>query len=156
MFFELINKSSTFQIFMNDTLMNYFNEFVVTYLNDIIVYSNSKKKHIQHKRKILQRLREANIQINVNKCEFHVIETKFLEMIVKRDEIKMNLWTRNVRQIKYNKLWICNNVKLLYKDKYVNMRRLIVEKIFFTSKFFKYSNEVFESLIFLQIERKTN
>jgi hypothetical protein len=61
MSFELINKSSTFRNFMNDTLMNYLDEFVVAYLNDIIVYSNSKKKHIQHVRKILQRLRETNI-----------------------------------------------------------------------------------------------
>jgi hypothetical protein len=54
MFFELINESSTFQNFINDTLMNYLDEFVVAYLNNIIVYSNSKKEHIQHVRKILQ------------------------------------------------------------------------------------------------------
>ncbi len=90
MLFELINESFTFQNFMNDTLMNYLNEFVVTYLDDIIVYNNNKKKHIQHVRKILQRLREANIQADVNKCEFHIIETKFLSMIMSRDEIKMN------------------------------------------------------------------
>ncbi len=90
MLFELINESSTFQNFMNDILMNYLDEFVITYLNDIIVYSNNKKSHIQHVRKILQRLREANIQTNVNKCEFHITETKFLKMIVERDEIKMN------------------------------------------------------------------
>jgi DNA polymerase III gamma/tau subunit len=77
-FFELINESSTFQNFMNDTLMNYLNEFVIAYLNDIIVYNNSKKEHIKHVRKILQRLREANIQADVNKCEFHITEIKFL------------------------------------------------------------------------------
>ncbi len=67
MSFELINESSTFQNFMN--------EFVITYLDDILMYSNSKKDHVQHVKKILQRLREANIQIDVNKCEFHKIET---------------------------------------------------------------------------------
>jgi hypothetical protein len=75
---------------MNDTLMNYLNKFVIAYLNDIIVYSNNKKEHIQHVRKILQRLREANIQADVDKCEFHITETKFLEMIMSRDNIKMN------------------------------------------------------------------
>ncbi len=90
MFFELINESFTFQNFMNDILMNYLNEFVIAYLDDIIVYSNIKKEHIQHVRKILQRLREANIQTDVDKCEFHTTETKFLEMIVDRDDIKMN------------------------------------------------------------------
>jgi hypothetical protein len=90
MSFELINDSFIFQNFMNDILMNYLNEFVIIYLDDIIVYSNSKKKHIQHVRKILQRLREANIQIDVDKCEFHITKTKFLKIIIDRDEIKMN------------------------------------------------------------------
>jgi hypothetical protein len=71
--------------------MNYLNEFVIAYLNDIIVYSNSKKEHIRYVRKILQRLREANIQADVDKCEFHTTETKFLEMIVDRDDTKINL-----------------------------------------------------------------
>jgi hypothetical protein len=41
-------------------------------------------------RKILQRLREANIQADVDKCEFYTTKTKFLEMIVERDKIKIN------------------------------------------------------------------
>jgi hypothetical protein len=91
MSFELINDSFTFQNFMNDTIMNYLDDFVVIYLNDIIVYNNTKKDHIQHVKKILQRLREIDIQADVDKCEFHIIKTKFFEMIIKRDDIKMNL-----------------------------------------------------------------
>ncbi len=64
------------------------------------------------------------------------------------------MWARSVRQIRYSELWICDNVKLLYKDKSVNMRRLIDEKISFTNKLFKYSNTILESLISLKIERK--
>ncbi len=90
MSFDLKNDSFTFQNFTNDTFMNYLNDFVVAYLNNIIVYSNTKKKHIQHVKKTLQRLRERNIQVDVNKCEFHTTETKFLEMIVERNDIKMN------------------------------------------------------------------
>ncbi len=90
MSFELINDSFIFQNFMNDILMNYLDEFVIVYLNDIIVYSNSKKKHIRHVRKVLQRLREVEIQADVNKCEFHITEIKFLNMIIERDDIKMN------------------------------------------------------------------
>jgi hypothetical protein len=90
MSFELINDSFIFQNFMNNILMNYLDEFVIAYLNDIIVYSNSKKKHVRHVRKVLQRLREVEIQVDVNKCEFHITEIKFLSMIVERDDIKMN------------------------------------------------------------------
>ncbi len=70
--------------------MNYLDDFVVSYLNNIIMYNNSKKEHIKHVKKILQRLRETNIQVDVKKCEFHITETKFLDMIVKRDDIKLN------------------------------------------------------------------
>ncbi len=90
MSFELINESSTFQNFMNDILMNYLNEFVIVYLNDILMYNNSKKKHVQHVRKILQRLCEANIQVDVDKYKFHKKKTKFLDMIVDRDDVRMN------------------------------------------------------------------
>jgi hypothetical protein len=51
---------------------------------------------------------------------------------------------------------ICDNVKLFDKNKYVNMRRLIVEKMFFTNRLFKYSNNVFESLIFLRVNKETS
>ncbi len=61
MFFDLRNDSFTFQNFMNNIFMNYFHEFVIAYLNDMIIYKNNKKKHIQHVQKILQRFREANI-----------------------------------------------------------------------------------------------
>jgi hypothetical protein len=70
--------------------MKYLNEFVVTYLNDILVYNNSLKKHREHVKKMLQKLRDAEIQIDIDKCEFHTTETKFLEVIVKRSDIRMN------------------------------------------------------------------
>jgi hypothetical protein len=91
MLFELDERIVDFSKYYEDILMNYLNELVIAYLNDIIVYSNIEKEHIQHVRKILQRLRETNIQVDVEKCELHIIETKFLEMIVDRDDIKINL-----------------------------------------------------------------
>jgi hypothetical protein len=61
------------------------------YLNDLIIYSNNLKEHQKHVRKMLQHLREIDLQTNIDKCEFHVFETKFLDMIIERDEIRMNL-----------------------------------------------------------------
>ena len=69
-FFELINDFVIFQNFINDTLMNYFDKFVVTYLNDIFIYSDNMKKHKKYVRKIFHKFRKINIQTNVDKCKF--------------------------------------------------------------------------------------
>ncbi len=39
---------------------------------------------------MLQRLRDADLQVDIDKCEFFVHEIKYLDLIVDRDEIKMN------------------------------------------------------------------
>jgi hypothetical protein len=88
--FELCNESATYQHYMNDVFFDYLDDFVSIYINDIFIYSNSKRKHIDHVKKILQRLRDADLQANIDKCEFSVHEIKYLKLIVDRDEIKMN------------------------------------------------------------------
>jgi hypothetical protein len=127
MSFELINDSFIFQNFMNDILMNYLNEFVIVYLNDIVVYNNSKKKHERHVRKILQRLREVEIQADVNKCEFHITEIKFLSMIIERDDIKMN--SEKIKTIiEWNTWHHLKNVQTFVK--FVNFYRRFIKNFF--------------------------
>jgi hypothetical protein len=147
MSFELTNELFIFQNFMNDTLMNYLNEFVVAYLDDIIVYSNSKKEHIQHVRKILQRLREANIQADVDKCEFHIIETKFLNMIMSRDDIKMNL-EKMKTIIKWKKLTHLKEVQTFLR--FVNFYRRFIKNFFKVAKSFV---KLIKKIIFFRDQR---
>ena len=75
---------------MNDVLFEYLHQFCQTYLNDIIIYSKTLKEHKRHVRLVLNRLREANLQININKCEFHVQEIIFLELLILIKKLKMN------------------------------------------------------------------
>ncbi len=65
-------------------------------MNDILIYSNSKKKHTQHVRQILKRLRVVELQIDIEKCEFSVIVIKYLSLIIITHEIKMNSEKINV------------------------------------------------------------
>ncbi len=88
--FELCNESITYQHYMNDVFFDYLNDFVFVYINDILIYNNLKKKHVNHVKKILQRLRDADLQIYIDKCEFFVHEIKYLDLIVDRNEIRMN------------------------------------------------------------------
>ena len=90
MLFELTNKLTFYQHYMNDVLFEYLHQFCQVYLDDIIIYSKILKKHKQHVWLILNRLREADLQININKCEFSVQKTIFLKFLISIEELKMN------------------------------------------------------------------
>ncbi len=48
MFFDLINASTFFQIYMNQILFKFLDIICFIYLNDILIFSKTCKKHIQH------------------------------------------------------------------------------------------------------------
>ncbi len=90
MLFELTNESTFYQHYMNDVLFEYLHQFCQIYLDDIIIYSKTLKKHRRHVRLILHRLREIDLQIDINKCKFHVQKIIFLELLMSIEELKMN------------------------------------------------------------------
>ncbi len=88
--FGLTNGPASYQQYMNDILFQYINNFCQVYLDDILIYSKTKKEHVQHVRQILQKLRDAGLQVDILKCEFHVQETKFLGLLVSIDGLRMD------------------------------------------------------------------
>jgi Reverse transcriptase (RNA-dependent DNA polymerase) len=70
--FKLTNAPISYQSLINNILRKYLNDFVVAYLNDILIYSKIKKKHIKHVTAILKALEKADIKINNAKSVFHV------------------------------------------------------------------------------------
>jgi hypothetical protein len=48
MFFELANSSITFQVYINKTMHSYLNLFILMYINDLLMFFSSTKKHIEH------------------------------------------------------------------------------------------------------------
>ncbi len=90
MSFKLINGSTFYQHYMNDVLFDYLHQFCQIYLDDIIIYSKTLKKHKKHVRLVLHRLREIDLQMNINKCKFHVQEISFLELLLFIEKLKMN------------------------------------------------------------------
>jgi len=90
MSFKLINDSTFYQHYMNDVLFDYLHQFCQIYLNDIIIYSKTLKKHKKHVRLVLHRLRKINLQMNINKCKFHVQKIFFLKLLLFIEELKMN------------------------------------------------------------------
>ena len=76
---------------MNDILFDFLEKFCSVYLDDILIYSDNLKEHKQQVRQVLERLRRAELQVNIRKSEFHVHETLFLGVIIGANGIKMNL-----------------------------------------------------------------
>ncbi len=89
--FELINGPTFYQHYMNDVLFDYLHQFCQAYLDDIIIYSKTLKEHKKHVRLVLHRLREVDLQMNINKCKFHVQEIFFLKLLLFIEGLKMNL-----------------------------------------------------------------
>ena len=88
--FGLTNGPATFQRHMNETLWEYLHKFVVAYMDDLLIYSQTREEHILHVQKVLQKLREAGLQADIKKCEFFAQKTKFLGLIVGIDGIEMD------------------------------------------------------------------
>ncbi len=88
--FELINDSVSFQQYMNDVLWDFLNDFCQVYLDNILIYSKTQQEHWQHVKMILNHLQEADLQVDIWKCEFNVEETVFLKVIVSEQNLRMN------------------------------------------------------------------
>lgn len=88
--FGLTNGPSTFQRFINDTLMGYLDDFCSAYIDDILIFSDDLDSHHDHVKKVLARLRAAGLQADIKKCEFHVSKTKYLGFIVGTDGIAVD------------------------------------------------------------------
>ncbi len=96
MLFNLCNESVSFQKYINNTFCKHLNKFCTAYLNDILIYFNNELKHEIHVKLILRKLWEANLQMNIIKCKFHITQVSYLELIIIIEEIKMNSFKINI------------------------------------------------------------
>ena len=88
--FGLTNAPATFQSFINDTLREFLDIFCVAYLDDILIYSEDYQTHVEHVRKVLEKLQGAGLYLKPEKCEFHTKSTTFLGFVVSADGISMD------------------------------------------------------------------
>ena len=72
---------------MNDLLSDYLDEFVLVFLDDILVYSRSMEDHAEHLRKVFQRLREHKLYAKASKCQVATTTVDFLGQHVTPDRM---------------------------------------------------------------------
>ena len=63
-------------------LGEHLDEFVIVYLNDIIIYLNIKKEYKKHIKWVLKRFYKENIPIIIKKYKFYIKKTNFIGFII--------------------------------------------------------------------------
>ena len=90
MSFGLTNSPATFMELMNGVFRQYLDSFVIVFIDDILVYSNTEEDHVRHLRIVLQRLREEKLYAKFSKFEFWLTFVAFLGHVVSMEGIRVD------------------------------------------------------------------
>ena len=85
MSFGLTNASAVFMDLMNRVFRPYVDQFVVVFIDDILVYSKDHENHDTHLRLVLETLRKEQLYAKLSKCEFWLNEVSFLGHTVSKE-----------------------------------------------------------------------
>ena len=88
--FGLTNAPAAFMDLMNRVFRPYLDQFVVVFIDDILVYSKDEQEHEQHLKIVLQTLREKKLYAKLSKCDFWLKEVSFLVHIVSAEGIRVD------------------------------------------------------------------
>ena len=88
--FGLTNAPTTFMDLMNRVFRPYLDQFVVVFIDDILVYSKDAQEHEKHLRIVLETLREKRLYDKLRKCDFWLKEVSFLGHIVSAKGIRVD------------------------------------------------------------------
>jgi hypothetical protein len=90
MSFGLTNAPAHFMYWMNSVFMEELDKFVMVFIDDILVFSKSKREHEEHLRIVLQRLCDHQLYAKFSKCEFWLTKVQFLGHVVSSKGISMD------------------------------------------------------------------
>jgi hypothetical protein len=82
MFFGLTNALAYFMYLMNKVFMEYLDKSVVVFIDDILIYSNDEKEHMEHLHLVLQKPRDHQLYAKLSMCEFWLKQVSFLGHII--------------------------------------------------------------------------
>jgi hypothetical protein len=89
--FGLCNATSTFTTLMNIVFQEKMDDFVIIYIDDILVYSKTTEDHVQKLEAVLRKLRDNKLYSNGGKNKFVQLEIEFLGHVVTSNGIKQDM-----------------------------------------------------------------
>ncbi|KAI2657525.1 Transposon Tf2-8 polyprotein [Labeo rohita] len=81
---------SVFQTFMNEVFREFLHQFVIVYIDDILIYSRNMAEHRQHVQQVLHKLRQYQLYLKLEKCEFHQSSVYFLGYNISAEGVHMD------------------------------------------------------------------
>jgi hypothetical protein len=91
MSFRLTNSLAYFMNLMNKVFMEYLDKFVVVFINDILVYSETEEDHEEHLRLVLEKIRANRLYAKLSKCEFWLMQDAFLGHVISAGGVSVDL-----------------------------------------------------------------
>jgi len=76
---------------MNDVLRPFLDDFVIVYLDDILIFSKTWEEHLKHVKQTLDVLKREKSYVKLSKCEFGKTSLNYLGYIVGGGELKIDL-----------------------------------------------------------------
>ncbi|GFT37120.1 retrovirus-related Pol polyprotein from transposon 17.6 [Trichonephila clavipes] len=86
--FGLCNAPATFERLMETVLKGLTFEACLIYLDDVIIGGRTFEEHLQNIRKVLSKLRDANLKLNPSKCKFFQKEVNYLGHIISAEGVR--------------------------------------------------------------------
>ena len=80
--FGLTNAPAVYQRMINDVFKEYLYSSMMTYLDDVIIFSRTFDEHIKHLENAFNKIDEYNLRMKPSKCTFLAKETYFLGFVI--------------------------------------------------------------------------
>jgi Reverse transcriptase (RNA-dependent DNA polymerase) len=91
MFFGMCNSPATFQAMMDDIFMMMIdNQLVIVYMDDILIFADTKEELEWITKLVLEKLREHDLFLKAKKCEFCQTRIEYLGMIIEEGKISVD------------------------------------------------------------------
>lgn len=101
--FGMKNAPATFQRLMNNLTNGL--DAVVTYIDDVVVFSGSWQEHLAHLRGLFVKLQEAGLVVNLPKCEFGKAQVAYLGHQVGQGKVMSR--RAKIEAVMFSGCWVC-------------------------------------------------